>query len=175
MIVLVGFMGSGKTTTGRLLARHLGLRFTDTDDLVVERTGRPIAEVFADDGEQVFRDLEEAAVADALQQPAGVVSLGGGACGRRGTRARLAPHTVVHLDVSFGESQRRTRGDTGRPMLARPGLADLHAERRAVFAELATVTVTVDGRAVDDVVRDILDVVPAAVPTAGGPRQPEDR
>ena len=175
MIVLVGFMGAGKTTVGRALARQLGTPFVDADEEAERVAGRPVAEVFAAQGEEAFRDLEEEVVAGLLAGPERVLSLGGGACGREGTRRRLAEHAVVHLDVSFAESVRRTAGDPGRPMLARPGLADLHAGRRAVFVRLAVLTVPVDGRTVDEVVRDILASVPAPGWAVGGAPEPEDR
>ncbi|WP_345711010.1 shikimate kinase, partial [Kineococcus glutinatus] len=146
MIVLVGFMGAGKTTVGRLLAAHLALPFTDTDHVVEERTGRAIREVFATDGEEAFRDLEQQAVADVLAGPEAVVALGGGACGRAATRAALAAHTPVHLRTSLAAALHRLQGDALRPVLQRPDLPALHAERARVFDALAAVAVDVDGR-----------------------------
>jgi len=157
VIVLVGFMGAGKTTVGRLLAERLQRPFVDTDHLVEADAGRRIADVFATDGEEAFRDLEEAAVERALRGPDAVVSLGGGACGRAATRARLAAHTVVHLDVSLEQVRRRTRGDTDRPVLHRPGLGDLHAARRAVHLDVATLTVGTDDRTAAQVAAEVLE------------------
>ena len=157
MIVLVGFMGAGKTTVGRLLAERLQRPFVDTDHLVEEQAGRRIADVFATDGEEAFRDLEQAAVAQALRGPEAVVSLGGGACGRPATREVLAGHTVVHLDVSLDHVRRRTRSDVDRPVLHRPGLAELHTARRAVYADVATLTVTTDDRSAADVASEVVD------------------
>jgi len=157
VIVLVGFMGAGKTTVGCLLADRLGRPFVDTDHVVEADAGRRIAEVFATDGEEAFRDLEEAAVERALDGPEAVVSLGGGACGRAGTRARLAPHTVVHLDVSLVQVRRRTGSDVDRPVLHRPGLADLHAARRAVYADVATLSVSTDDRTAAQVAAEVLE------------------
>ncbi|MFD0481119.1 shikimate kinase [Kineococcus sp. GCM10028916] len=159
MIVLVGFMGAGKTTVGRLLADRLGLPFVDTDLVVEEREGRPVPEIFATDGETTFRDLEQAAVADVLGGPEAVVSLGGGACGREGTRGILRGHTVVHLDVSLAGARERTAADPHRPMLHRPGLEDLHAARRVVFEDLADVSVVTDGRRAEAVTLEVLDGV----------------
>ena len=147
MIVLVGFMGAGKTTVGRELAARLHLPFTDTDHVIEERAGRQIRDTFATEGEEAFRDLEERTVAEVLGGPEAVVALGGGACGRAGTRAVLAGHTVVHLRVGLPEALRRLRGDPLRPVLQRPGLPELHAARAAVYGELADIGVDVDSLA----------------------------
>ncbi len=159
MIVLVGFMGAGKTTVGRLLADRLGLPFVDTDLVVEDRERRTIPQIFEADGESAFRDVEQVVVADVLSGPEAVVSLGGGACGREGTREVLRTHTVVHLDVSFEQAKRRTAGDTYRPMLRRPDLADLHATRREVFRSLADVDVATDGRRAEVIALEVLDGV----------------
>ena len=156
MIVLVGFMGAGKTTVGHLLAERLRLPFTDTDAVCEERAGRPVREVFATDGEEAFRDLEQRAVADVLAGPEAVVALGGGACGRAATREVLAGHSVVHLRVGFDEALRRIGGDPSRPMLHRPGLPELHAGRAAVYESVASLTVDVDGRSPAEVADEVL-------------------
>ena len=156
MIVLIGFMGAGKTTTGRLLAARLDLPFVDTDLVIEDRERRPIPEIFAADGEPAFRDVEESVVADVLHGSEAVVSLGGGAYGRHRTRDLLAAHLVVHLDVSFAEAVARTAGDPHRPVLRRPDLEQLHAQRRGVFGALADVTVTTDARPAEDVAREVL-------------------
>ncbi|GAB7189778.1 shikimate kinase AroK [Kineococcus sp. NUM-3379] len=159
MIVLVGFMGAGKTTVGRALAAALGVPFTDTDHVVEERAGRAIRDIFAAEGEEAFRDLEQQAVADVLAGPEAVVALGGGACGRPATRAVLAGHTVVHLRVGLAEALRRLQGDPLRPVLQRPGLPELHAQRTAVHDALATVALDVDDLAPREVVRRVLAAV----------------
>nr|WP_246314342.1 bifunctional shikimate kinase/3-dehydroquinate synthase [Kineococcus aurantiacus] len=152
-------MGAGKSTVGRLLADRLGLPFVDTDLVVEDRERRSIPEIFATDGEQAFRDLEQEVVADVVAGPEAVVSLGGGACGREATRAVLRAHTVVHLDVSFEQAKARTAGDTYRPMLQRPDLAQLHASRRVVFEELADLSVRTDGRRAEAIALEVLDGV----------------
>ena len=85
VLVLVGPPAAGKSTVGRLVADRLGMPFTDTDDLVVQRAGKPVSEVFVDDGEEAFRELEAAAVADALATAGGLLALGGGAVLAAGT------------------------------------------------------------------------------------------
>src|SRR5690349_14980153 len=88
VLVLVGPPGSGKTTVGRLLARRLGVGFTDVDALIVERIGKSIAEMFTDDGEDAFRALEREVVAEALAGTDGVLALGGGSVLAASTRER---------------------------------------------------------------------------------------
>ena len=173
MIVLVGFMGAGKSTVGRLLAAELGLPSTDTDAVIEQRTGRGIPEIFRTDGEPAFRDVEEAVVADVLAGPQAVVSLGGGACGREGTRERLRGHTVVHLDVSLAQVRERTRGDTSRPVLQRGDLEQLHADRRAVFTALADVEVVTDGQSAADVAAAVLGALAVLGTTRAGTPAPD--
>ena len=156
MIVLVGFMGAGKTTVGRLLAAKLGRPFIDSDQVIEERAGMPIRQIFADMGEPAFRELEHSVIADLLAGPDVVLALGGGAPRHESTRKLLAAVPVVYLRVGYPEALTRVGGDTGRPMLARPDVEALHAERQAVYASVATVTVDTDGRLPDEVVLELL-------------------
>jgi shikimate kinase len=156
VIVVVGFMVAGKSTVGRLLAAKLALPFTDSDQVIEERAGKPIRQIFADAGEPVFRELEHSVVAALLAGPDAVLALGGGAPGHPATRALLAIVPVVYLRVGYAEALTRVGGDTGRPMLARPDVEALHAERQAVYASVATVTVDTDGRLLDEIVLDLL-------------------
>lgn len=156
MIVVVGFMGAGKSTVGRLLAAKLGLPFADSDQVIEERAGKPIRRIFADAGEPVFRELEHSVIADLLAGPDAVLALGGGALGHEDTRTLLAAVPVVYLRVGYAEALTRVGDDTGRPMLARPDVEALHAERQAVYASVATVTADTDGRLPDEIVLDVL-------------------
>jgi shikimate kinase len=156
VIVVIGFMGAGKTTIGRMLAAKLGLPFADSDHVIEERAGRPIRWIFAEAGEPVFRELEHSVAADLLAGPDAVLALGGGAAGHPATRALLAAVPVVYLRVGYAEALTRVGGDTGRPMLARPDVEALHAERQAVYESVATVTVDTDGRHPDEIVLDLL-------------------
>ncbi|MER6569715.1 shikimate kinase, partial [Streptomyces sp. NPDC001093] len=96
-VVLVGPMGVGKSTVGPLLAERLGVGYRDTDEDIVVAEGRPIAEIFVEEGEPVFRALEKRAVHTALAEHEGVLALGGGAVLDADTRALLAGHRVVYL------------------------------------------------------------------------------
>ena len=95
VLVLVGPPGSGKTTVGRVLARRLGVAFTDIDALIVERIGKSIGEMFTEEGEDAFRALEREVVAEALGATDGVLALGGGSVLAATTRERLRGHRVV--------------------------------------------------------------------------------
>lgn len=154
MIVLVGFMGAGKTVVGRLLAAELGLRFVDTDTVVAQRALHTIDEIFRLEGEAAFRALERASAAEALRGPDAVVSLGGGALGDPQTRALVADAIVVHLDVGYEEAMRRVGHDHRRPMLQRDP-EGLYQEREAAYRDVADVTVPTDGRTPEEIARDL--------------------
>ena len=167
MIVLVGFMGAGKTTVGTLLAARLGLPFADSDQVLEDRAGRPIRQIFAEDGEPAFRALEHQVIAGLLDGPALVLALGGGAAEHPGTRDRLASAEVVYLQVGYEQAMQRVGGDQGRPLLARPDLAATYQRRLPLYAELATLTVSTDGRHPEAISQDILTRL-TTEPTVGG-------
>lgn len=158
--VLVGLPGSGKSTIGRRLAKALGVGLLDTDVAIEQRTGRSIADIFATDGEQEFRRIEEDVVRAALADHDGVLSLGGGAVTSPGVRAALAGHTVVYLEISAAEGVRRTGGNTVRPLLAGPDRAEkyraLMAKRAPLYRRVATMRVDANRRNPGAVVRHIL-------------------
>jgi shikimate kinase len=156
VIVVVGFMGAGKTTVGRLLAAKLGLAFEDSDLVIEDRAGKPVRQIFAEDGEPAFRLLEHQVIADLLAGPDAVLAIGGGAVSHPATRSLLAGVGVVYLRVGYAEAIARVGGDKGRPMLARPDVSSLYAERQAVYESVATVTVDTDGRLPEEIVLDVL-------------------
>ncbi|ATO13779.1 shikimate kinase [Micromonospora sp. WMMA2032] len=156
--VLVGAPGSGKTTVGTALAAALGVDFRDTDTDIERQAGKPIPEIFVDEGEDHFRALERAAVAAALASHAGVLALGGGAVLAEENRAALIGHTVVHLSVELPDAIRRVGLGAGRPLLAlnpRATLKHLLDQRRPLYAEVATATVVTDGRAPEELATEI--------------------
>jgi shikimate kinase len=157
-LVLVWFMGAGKTTVGQLLAGQLGVPFLDSDHVIEARAGRPIPEIFATEGEPAFRSLEHEVIAGLLRGPDVVAALGGGAAGHEGTRKLLASASVpvVYLTISYDEALRRVGGDGNRPMLARPDITEVFARRQATYAEVATITVDAGSRPPEDITADIL-------------------
>ena len=145
-LVLVGAPGSGKSTVGARLAARLGLPFADVDAVIESRAGKPVSEIFADDGEPAFRAVEEATTAELLDRP-GVLSLGGGAVLSAATRRALRGHRVVWLQVSAANAARRVGLNEARPLLlgnVRGTLIRLLAERTPLYAEVATETISTD-------------------------------
>lgn len=165
-VVLVGPMGAGKTTIGALLARRWGVSVRDTDADIVAAQGREISDIFVDDGEAAFRALEREAVAVALAEHDGVLSLGGGAVLDPGTRELLAGHTVVFLRVGLTDAVKRVGLGTARPLLmgnVRAQVKALLDERTPVYESVATHTVETDDRTPDEVadsVAALLEEVP---------------
>jgi shikimate kinase len=170
--VLVGMMGAGKTTVGELLASALGVPFLDVDDTIAATAGKPIPEIFIDDGEEHFRALERDAVADAVDGFEGVLALGGGAVLAEETRKKLVGQTVVYLSVEVADALKRVGLGAGRPMLAmnpRATLRHLLDQRRPLYEGVATVVVCTDGRSPDDITAEVL----AVIGTASGKSLPQ--
>jgi len=173
VIVLIGPPSAGKSSVGALLAAELGVPFADTDDLVAAAAGKPVGDIFVDDGEQVFRELERAAVARGLESAGapgapgasgasspegGVLALGSGAVLDPDVRRMIAGRPVVYLEAGFATIAKRTGMD--RPRVVIPGnprgmLRAMLEERRPVYAELATITVPTDDMAPEEVAADL--------------------
>ncbi len=138
-IVLAGFMGTGKTTVGGIVAARTGLAFVDTDDVIEARAGRTIADIFATQGEAAFRTLEAEVCAELAAGRGQVIATGGGALLNPRTFDTLAAgNLLVGLTCDLDEIVRRVGGDPLRP-LARDGrarLARLLDERRAAYARI---------------------------------------
>ncbi|MER6513733.1 shikimate kinase [Nonomuraea sp. NPDC001636] len=162
--VLIGPPGSGKTTIGQLLAERLGVAFRDTDADVEAVAGKPVADIFVEDGEARFRELEHQAVRRALAEHDGVLSLGGGAVLNEETQALLAGHHVVYLQVGLADAVQRVGLGSARPLLVlnpRSQLKKLMEERRPVYERLAVVTLATDKRDPGELADEILEGLPA--------------
>jgi shikimate kinase len=154
-VVIVGPPGSGKSTVGRAVAEQLGLGFRDTDADVEAASGKSIPDIFVQDGEEAFRAREREAVADAVAEHPGVLSLGGGAVIDPATREVLRSCTVVYLRVGLAEGLKRVGMAASRPVLAlnpRAQYRSLLERRSPLYEEVASVTVDTDGRTLDEVV-----------------------
>lgn len=162
-VVLIGPPGSGKTSVGRALAKVLGVDRRDTDADVEAAAGKPISDIFIDDGETAFRDLERTAVVQAMADHQGVLSLGGGAILDESTQRLLQDYVamggrVVFLDVSLTAVAPRVGLNAARPLLVgnpRRQWAELMEARRPIYERLATDTVNTDYIRADRIAREL--------------------
>jgi shikimate kinase len=158
-VVLVGYMGAGKSSVGRLLARRLGRCFVETDDMITARVGRSIPEIFAERGEAEFRALEEEAVRLLALKSGDVIATGGGLPCREGRPAALrAVGTVVWLRGDFETMYERARRAGERPMLAGRARDEIEALYRAREPYYRQADLTIDTTALtpDQVVSRLL-------------------
>jgi shikimate kinase len=155
-------MGAGKTTVGRLVAQALGVDFLDTDEVVEQQAGRTVAEIFVDEGEARFRELERKAVAEAIAAHGGVLALGGGAVLDAGTRELLEDQPVVFLRVGLTDAAQRVGLGVSRPLLlgnVRGRMKQLLDERAPVYESVARHVVDTDGRSADEVATEVRALV----------------
>lgn len=160
--VLIGSPGAGKSSVGRRAAQRLGVPFTDSDALIEARAGMSVSDIFVTQGEAAFRELEEETIAEALVAADGVLSLGGGAVMREGTRERLRGHRVLWLKVSLADAARRVGMNQARPLLlgnVRGTLSTLMEKRNPVYEETATDVVDTSGRPLREVVDEVVRVI----------------
>jgi shikimate kinase len=166
VIVLTGFMATGKSEVGRRLARCLGRAFVDTDQMIESRAGKSVAAIFASEGEPEFRRLERAAVADVVTHAEAVVALGGGAVLDPANVACVRQAGVLVCLTARPDTILARVGDvTRRPLLAggdpRAAVERLLAERREAYETAADLMVDTSDRTIDEVVDAIRDELPA--------------
>jgi len=157
-VVLIGPPGAGKTTVGELVARELGVPFTDTDRVVEDEQGMTVSDLFVEHGEAHFRALEAAAVARAAAAE-GVVAVGGGAPMTDSTAELLRGLPVVFLDVTIADAAGRVGFSHARPLLAvnpRATWTRMMAARRPTYERLATWTVNTEGRSAEEVAAEVV-------------------
>lgn len=160
-IILIGPPGSGKTSIGRSLARSLKIDFKDTDALIEVDQGKSVSQIFIDDGEPLFREVEERICLLAIQNETGVLSLGGGAVLSKKVSGemRRSGAQIIFLDVSLKVAAPRIGFNRDRPLLLnnpRQQWQALMDARRPVYEGLANVIFDVEDRSVGQVVKELL-------------------
>jgi len=164
-IILIGPMGSGKSTIGNIIARRLHREFQDSDHFIEHRTGVDIARIFDVEGEQGFRDRESNALNELLGANDRVIATGGGSILREENRQLLKQKGyIIFLDTSVNQQMHRLRRDKKRPLLQtenpRERLENMLAERRPIYLDLADLAVKTDKRVARRLAADIIDQLP---------------
>lgn len=157
-IVLIGLPGVGKTTVGTLLADRAGLEFIDVDDFLETQQGKPVTQIFADQGESAFRALEADAIDGLLAHEEAVIALGGGAVVTSRVRTLLANRCVVWLTASLDHTAERIGQTTHRPLMrgdVAATLTRLDGERTGFYEQLASHRVATDGRTPGEIAADL--------------------
>lgn len=160
-IILIGFMGSGKTSFGKWISKNKAMTFLDTDECIVKRQKRSINEIFAKEGEEYFRDLETNLIKEMVSNIDNtVISVGGGLAVREENRVMLKQlGTVVYLRTGIDELVKRLSADTTRPLLKggdlRNKIESLMDKREALYLDAADVIVDTDNRQFKDMYESI--------------------
>lgn len=159
-IILIGPMGSGKTTIGQKLSNDFGFSFRDTDQMIVSQTGREISDIFIEDGEEEFRTIEKIILRTALLEDGTVLSLGGGACVSVDAQSalRASGAFVVYLKISLSQVASRVGFNQGRPLLMgnpRAQWQSLMNERAPIYESLASYICEVDNKSVEEITSEI--------------------
>jgi shikimate kinase len=168
-LYLIGMMGAGKTTVGRLLAQQLGYGFLDTDDVITKAAGKSINQLFAEEGEAAFRQLETDILAQVCAYVKLIVATGGGIVMRRENWSYLHHGLIVWLDVPVEILYTRLAEDTTRPLLQDPDpqskLRSLLEQRQPLYAQ-ADLRITVgEGETTEQIVSKIIDAIPSVLKT----------
>ncbi|WP_286714914.1 shikimate kinase AroK [Marinobacter sp. tcs-11] len=179
-VVLVGPMGAGKSTIGRLLARELGYRFLDSDRIIEERCGANIPWIFDVEGEDGFRQRETAMLDELSNEVGTVLATGGGAVMRAENHGLLKKNAVVvYLKTSIDQQVERTRKDRNRPLLQNDDpegvLRRLFAIRDPLYTELADIVMFTDRKSPRLVVRQLVNRINPKTPRHRRQRRKEGR
>ncbi len=159
VIVLVGVPGAGKTTVGALLAKEMNVTFKDSDQLIEELTGKSVSDIFIQDGEALFRKIEEDQISQALTAQDGVLALGGGALGSEQTLENIKNHVVVWLIAGLSSAVERVGMNRNRPLLlgnVRGQLSTLLNAREPLYRSAATISIDTTDLTPEDVCKAIL-------------------
>lgn len=159
-IILIGPMGSGKTTIGQKLSNDFGISFRDTDQMIVSQTGREISDIFIEDGEEEFRTIEKIILRTALLEDGTVLSLGGGACLSIDAQSalRASGAFVVYLKISLSQVASRVGFNQGRPLLMgnpRAQWQSLMNQRAPIYESIASYICEVDNKSVEEITSEI--------------------
>ena len=159
-LILTGFMGSGKSSVGKLLAHRLGLAFVDLDEVIVTAAGKSINRIFTEDGETAFRELESIALAGVLKNGKGIIATGGGVVLSESNRKLMSSHgIVINLMVSLSQVLERLAYSVDRPLFkgqsAPEHVSNLMKERERFYAE-SDIKIDTNEKSVEDVVVEIL-------------------
>ncbi|HBO97749.1 MAG TPA: shikimate kinase [Candidatus Omnitrophica bacterium] len=160
-IVLIGFMGSGKSLTARRLAQLLKRKSVSIDELIEAREGRPIKQIFAESGESYFRDKEQEVVREVAGEDGLVIDCGGGVVLNPHNITRLkANGIIIHLNVSAQWAYERVKNKGTRPLLnvepPKERIRELLKERQPLYAQAADMTLETDGKTVEEVAKEIV-------------------
>ncbi len=158
-IVLVGVPGAGKTTVGKLLAKELGLEFFDSDQVIEARVGKSVSDIFTQEGEPAFRQIEHDVIVELLNSNNVVFALGGGSLGNDDTRARVKSARAVWLVTGLAQAVDRVGMNRNRPLLlgnVRGQLADLMTAREPLYKEVAAIAVDTSKLIPSEVVTEIV-------------------
>lgn len=159
-IILIGPMGSGKTTIGEQIALDFALDFRDTDQMIVAQSGREISEIFIEDGESAFRSLEKIILRTALLEDETILALGGGACVSIDAQSalRASGAFIVYLKISLSQVSSRVGFNQGRPLLMgnpRQQWQKLMNERAPIYEGVASYVAEVDNKSIAEIVAEI--------------------
>lgn len=162
-IILIGPPGSGKSSVGKELANLMNLQHIDTDSLIETKVGKRIADIFLEDGESKFREIEREVVLDSLNLENAVISLGGGSILDSEVAARLRNESnVVYLEVSISNAAPRVGFNTDRPLLVanpRQQWLKLMEARKSIYEELGSKQISTDNRKPKEIAKELMELI----------------